>query len=161
MNSTPFVYGKIADRENFTNREADTAYLTNNFKGLINSIIISPRRWGKTSLVNKAIASFASNNEYIICRVDIFNCRTEEQFYTSLANAVLKASFSVWEEFVAGSKTYLSRMLPKIALTDGIEGYELSFGIDLTDRKLSVDEILDLPQKIGTDKKKEGDCLHR
>lgn len=155
MNSTPFVYGKIADRENFTNREADAAYLTNNFKGLINSVIISPRRWGKTSLVNKVIALFAENNEYIICRVDIFNCRTEEQFYTSLANAVLKASFSVWEEFVAGSKTYLSRMLPKIALTDGMQNYELSFGIDFTDRQLSVDEILDLPQKIGVDKNKK------
>ncbi len=126
-----------------------------NFKGLINSIIISPRRWEKTSLVNKVVDALTQSNEYIVCKVDIFNCRTEEQFYTIYANCVLKASFSAWDEFVAGSKTYLSRMLPKIALTDAMQNYELSFGIDFSDKKLSFDEILDLPQKIATDKNKK------
>jgi len=154
MNSTPFIYGKTASNENFTNREKDFIYLSNNFKGLINSIIISPRRWGKTSLVNKVADSFSPNSDYIVCKIDIFNCRTEEQFYTVFANSVLKASFSVWEDFVAGSKNYLSRMLPKIALTDAMQNYELSFGIDFTDRKLSFDEILDLPQTIAAEKNK-------
>lgn len=49
----PFVYGRIADDLNFTDREDEVALLTQNFKNLINTIIISPRRWGKTSLVNK------------------------------------------------------------------------------------------------------------
>jgi len=48
----------------------------------------------------------------------------------------------------------LSRMLPKIALTDAMQNYELSFGIDFTDRKLSFDEILDLPQTIAAEKNK-------
>lgn len=154
MNTTPFVYGKIADHENFADREKDFIYLSNNFKGLINSVIISPRRWGKTSLVNKVVDSFSLNNDYIVCKIDIFNCRTEEQFYTAFANSVLKASFKAWDEFVASSKNYLSQMLPKIALTDAMQNYELSFGIDFSDKKLSFDEILDLPQKIGTDKNK-------
>lgn len=154
MNSTPFVYGKIAENLNFTNREKDFIYLSNNFKGLINSIIISPRRWGKTSLVNKVVDSFSQNNDYIVCKVDIFNCRTEEQFYTAFANSVLKASFTAWDEFISSSKKYLSQMFPKIALTDAMQNYELSFGIDFGDKKLSFDEILDLPQKIGTDKNK-------
>lgn len=154
MNTTPFIYGKIADHENFTDREKDFIYLSNNFKGLINSVIISPRRWGKTSLVNKVVDSFSQNNDYIVCKIDIFNCRTEEQFYTAFANCVLKASFTAWEEFVGSSKKYLSQMLPKLALTDAMQNYELSFGIDFSDKKLSLDEILDLPQKIGIDKNK-------
>lgn len=154
MNSTPFIYGKIANKQDFTNREKDFSYLSNNFKGLINSVIISPRRWGKTSLVNKVVDSFAQKNDYIICKIDIFNCRTEEQFYTTFANSVLKASFTAWDEFVTNSKNYLSRMLPKVGLTDAMQNYELSFGIDFSDKKLSFDEILDLPQKIGIDKNK-------
>lgn len=154
MNTTPFVYGKIADHENFTDRKEDFIYLSNNFNGLINSVIISPRRWGKTSLVNKVVDSFSQNDDYIVCKIDIFNCRTEEQFYAAFANSVLKASFSLWEEFVASSKKYLSQMLPKIALTDAMQNYELSFGIDFSDKKLSFDAILDLPQKIGIDKNK-------
>ncbi len=155
MSTIPFVYGKIADFENFTDRVEDSTYLTANFKGLINSIIISPRRWGKTSLVNKVVDALSHSNEYIVCKVDIFNCRSEEQFYTTYANCVLKASFSAWDEFVAGTKTYLSRMLPKIALTDAMQNYELSFGIDFSDKKLSFDEILNLPEKIAADKNKK------
>ena len=51
---TPFIFGKIATEKNFTDREKETADLVQNFMSLINTIIISPRRWGKSSLVNKA-----------------------------------------------------------------------------------------------------------
>ena len=50
----PFVFGKIATDKNFTDREQETAYLVSNFTSLVNTILISPRRWGKSSLVNKA-----------------------------------------------------------------------------------------------------------
>lgn len=154
MNATPFVYGKVADNENFTDRKQDLNYLASNFKGLINTIIISPRRWGKTSLVNKAVDEFAKSSDYIVCKIDIFNCRTEEQFYTAFANNVLKSSFTAWEEFIAGAKKYLMRMLPKIAMSDNSQNFELSFGIDFKDHNLSFDEILDLPQTIAKDKNK-------
>ena len=51
---TPFIFGKIATEKNFTDRKLETANLVQNFTSLINTIIISPRRWGKSSLVNKA-----------------------------------------------------------------------------------------------------------
>ena len=74
----PFVFGKIADGEDFTDRVVDTEKLKNNFRGLVNTIIISPRRWGKTSLVNHALEQMGDDKEYLVCKVDIFNCRTEE-----------------------------------------------------------------------------------
>ena len=43
---TPFIFGKIATEKNFTDREKETADLVQNFTSLINTIIISPRRWG-------------------------------------------------------------------------------------------------------------------
>ena len=49
----PFIFGKIATEKNFTGREQETAYLVSHFTSLINTIIVSPRRWGKSSLVNK------------------------------------------------------------------------------------------------------------
>ena len=51
----PFVFGKVADGMNFTDRDEDTTNLVNNLLGLVNTIIISPRRWGKTSLVHHAL----------------------------------------------------------------------------------------------------------
>ena len=51
---TPFVFGKIASQEDFTDRVEETRHLLDNFKGLVNTVLISPRRWGKSSLVAKA-----------------------------------------------------------------------------------------------------------
>ena len=103
----PFVYGRIADDLNFTDRKNEVALLTQNFKNLINTVIISPRRWGKTSLVNKCAKLLSEENKNtLVCQVDIFNCRTEEQFYTAYANALMRVSTSAWEEFVAGVKKY-------------------------------------------------------
>lgn len=152
---TPFLYGRIADNENFTNRKNETEFLMRNFRGLINTIIISPRRWGKTSLVHKVAKSLSKEDKnIIICQVDIFNCRTEEEFYTVFASSLLKATSTVWEEFVSSVKKYLGRLAPIISISDATQTYELSFGIDFKDSRLSYDEILDLPQVIANDTKK-------
>lgn len=154
--NTPFVYGRIADKENFTDRYEEVKLLTQNFNSLVNTVIISPRRWGKTSLVNKTAQLLQnSNSDLCICHVDIFNCRTEEEFYLAFANALLKVSTSAWEEFVSGVKKYLGRMAPVISVSDSSQSYEFSFGISFKDNKLSYDEILDLPQAIATDSGKK------
>ncbi len=88
----PFVYGKIADGMNFTDREEDSKKLKNNLLGLVNTIIISPRRWGKTSLVCHVLEDIKHDRDYLICKVDIFNCRTEAQFYQTYVNAILRDS---------------------------------------------------------------------
>ena len=139
---TPFLYGRIAENENFTNRRNETEFLKKNFKGLINTVIISPRRWGKVSLVHK-VAKLISEEEkdVIICQVDIFNCRTEEEFYTVFANSLLKSTTTVWEEFVGGVKKYLGRLAPIVSISDATQTYELSFGIEFKDSRLSYDEI--------------------
>lgn len=152
----PFVYGRIADEQNFTDRKDEVVLLNQNFNNLINTIIISPRRWGKTSLVNKCARLLSEKSKDIwVCQVDIFNCRTEEQFYTAYANALMRMSTSVWEEFVAGVKKYLSRMAPTVSLSEGSQSYEMSFGISFKENRLSYDEILDLPQRIAQDKGKK------
>lgn len=150
--NTPFVYGRIADKDNFTDRDTEVRYLTQNFNALVNTVIISPRRWGKTSLVNKtAKLLLDSSKDFYICHVDIFNCRTEEEFYVTFANALLKVTTSAWEEFVAGVKRYLGKMAPVISMSDNSQTYEFSFGLSFKDNKLGYDEILDLPQVIAND----------
>ena len=50
----PFIYGKIAIGKYFCAREKEMTYLVQYFTSLINTIIISPRGWGKSSLLYKA-----------------------------------------------------------------------------------------------------------
>lgn len=147
---TPFTYGRIAADKNFTDRKQETELLLQNFGNLINTVIISPRRWGKTSLVNKVAKLIAEKDKNTcVCQVDIFNCRTEEQFYKVYAATVLKAGMTVWDEFIAGAKKYLGKFVPMVSLSDGGQSYEISFGVDFKDPKFSYDEILDLPETIA------------
>ena len=151
----PFVYGKIADGMNFTDREEDSKKLKNNLLGLVNTIIISPRRWGKTSLVCHVLEDIKHDRGYLMCKVDIFNCRTEAQFYQTYVNAILSASFTKMDEFIIAAKKYVGTFGPKLSLSDSSMKYELAFGIDFKDKQYSFDEILDLPQKIAEEKGKK------
>jgi len=151
---TPFIYGRTATSDNFTNRLKEKEILKNNFLALVNTTLISPRRWGKTSLVNQVAEELQKEHgkELIICKVDLFNCRSEEQFYSAFANAVMKATMSAFDEFAAAARKYLGRFVPQLTFYDTVQSYEFSLGLDLKEQKMSVDEILDLPQRIADDR---------
>lgn len=149
---TPFIFGKIATEKNFTDREVETASLVQNFTSLINTIIISPRRWGKSSLVNKAAKlAIEQDNNLRICHIDLFNVRTEEHFYSLLAQEVITATSNKWEEAVENAKSFFSHLVPKISIgTDPTN--EISIDFDWESVKQNSDEVLDLAEKIAKKK---------
>lgn len=149
---TPFIFGKIATEKNFTDREQETSYLVSHFTSLINTIIISPRRWGKSSLVNKAAKlAMAQDSKLRICHIDLFNVRNEEHFYSLLAQKVIAATSSKWEEAIGNAKKFFSRLVPKISIgTDPAN--EVSIDFDWEEVKRNPDEILDLAEKIAKEK---------
>lgn len=152
---TPFVFGKIASHQDFTDRVVETQHLLDNFRGLVNTVLISPRRWGKSSLVAKASEIYAQESDKnIVVHIDLFNCRTVDKFYETFAKELISATNTAFEEFVSSSLKYLSRFAPNFQASDPAGSFELSFGIDIRDKKISFDEILDLPQTIAREKGK-------
>ncbi len=149
---TPFIFGKIATEKNFTDREKETADLVQSFTSLINTIIISPRRWGKSSLVNKAAKlAMAQDGNLRICHIDLFNVRSEEHFYSLLAQKVIAATSSKWEEAIESAKNFFSHLVPKISIgTDPTN--EVSIDFDWEEVKRNPDEVLDLAEKIARKK---------
>ena len=149
---TPFIFGKIATEKNFTDRELETANLVQNFTSLINTIIISPRRWGKSSLVNKAAKlAMEHDNKLRICHIDLFNVRNEEHFYSLLAQKVIAATSSKWEEAVDSAKSFFSHLVPKISIGSDPSN-EVSIDFDWETVKQNPDEVLDLAEKIAKKK---------
>ena len=149
---TPFIFGKIATDKNFTDRETETSCLIQNFTSLINTIIISPRRWGKSSLVNKAAKlAMEQESKLRVCNIDLFNVRNEEHFYSFLAQKVIAATSSKWEEAVESAKSFFSHLVPKISIgTD--PGNEVSIDFDRDTVKHIPDEVLDLAERIAKKK---------
>ncbi|MBQ8656054.1 MAG: orc1/cdc6 family replication initiation protein [Prevotella sp.] len=92
----PFVYGYLAEKENFIDREEDRRQLKNFLGHGINVMLISPRRWGKSSLVKMAMGELmAEDHDVKVCYIDAFKVRTEEDFYNKYATAVIDGVFDI------------------------------------------------------------------
>jgi len=150
---TPFVFGKIASGENFTDRKTETDRLASNFVSAVNTILISPRRWGKSSLVEKA-ANFTSkkNKNIKFCFIDLNNVRTEEQFYQQLATKVLNASASKTSILIENARKFFGQFIPNITISPD-PGTGIKLGLDWKEVKKEPDDILNLAEKIGTENK--------
>jgi len=142
-----FVYGVAVTDYNFTGREAEIRHLKANFENGINSILISPRRYGKTSLVNYVCRSL-SETDIIIVRLDIFGCKTEYEFYNMLAAAVLKQTATKVQQWMEEARDFLARLTPKIGIPlDPTQEVNVSLGI--TPQTHSPEEILNLVETIA------------
>ena len=146
----PFVFGVATSGDNFTDREQETQRLLLNFTHGVNTILISPRRWGKTSLVKK-VAQLAQTKTRKIVYLDIFSCRTESEFYRLFATSVLKQTSSKWDEWVENTKQFLAHINPKISIgTDPMNDFSISFEYSMQDN--AGNDILQLPEKIAIEK---------
>lgn len=149
MNS-PFVFGVRVEGDAFTDRKEETKRLKMNFLYGVNTILISPRRMGKTSLVDKACALVKSDSVKI-AKMDAFGCRSEADFVDSFATAVIQATSSKWEEWIENAKTFLSRFVPKVTFgQDPVNDFSISFEYNTGNNV--VEEILRLPERIAAQK---------
>jgi hypothetical protein len=149
---TPFVYGKIATGDYFTDRENEIKLLKQNFTHGINTILISPRRWGKSSLVKRAADEILSTEKDIrIIHIDMFNIRSEEEFYKSVSENILQSVSGKIEDIIANTKEFMKQWVPKITFSPDAR-QEFSFGLNWQDVKRQPNEILDLAEHIATEK---------
>lgn len=151
----PFAYGKIVEDTDFTDRTDETAHLVSNFLSLTNTAIISPRRWGKSSLVAKAIKAVkAEQKDILFVRMNIFKCETPQEFYSLFAKKTMEEISTSAESLLSNAKEFISKLLPKLTISDPSSQYEIALGVDVKSTPIEED-ILDLPQQIATKKKKK------
>ncbi|MBP5391042.1 MAG: ATP-binding protein [Bacteroidales bacterium] len=147
----PFIFGVPVDDMHFIGREKEIQRLTANFQYGINTILMSPRRWGKTSLVNK-VSSQINSKKKIVVRMDIFSCRSDYDFYNTFASEILKQTASKLDEWKESAKGFIERITPKISFSpDPSTDYSLSLGI--TPKSHTPEDVLSLPQTIAQRKK--------
>ena len=145
-----FIFGVATSGENFTDRQNETKRLLLNFQQGINTVLISPRRIGKTSLVRK-VCELAQSDDLKIVYLDIFSCRSDREFYDAFATAILRQTSSKLEEWIDNAKRFLSRITPKFSIgTDPMTDFSVS--LELNTKSEDVADILQLPEKIALEK---------
>lgn len=152
MKDSPFIYGTTVSVKSFTNREQETKKLKKNLLDGINTTIISPRRWGKSSLVEKVIEEIKKEEKNIkTIIIDLFTISCEEDFLEIFAKEVIKASTSRWEEWMTSGKEFFKTIMPKLSVgIDPANDFSLSF--DWQELKKNSEEILNLPETIAQKK---------
>lgn len=150
MENKPFIFGIATSGDNFTDRKKETERLLLNFQHGVNTVLISPRRWGKTSLVQK-VCRLAQSDKLKIVYLDIFSCRSDKEFYNAFATAIIKQTSSKFEEWLDNAKLFLSRITPKISIgPDPMTDFSIS--LEMNPKSEDIDEILQLPEKIAQKK---------
>ena len=149
-NEAPFVFGVRVEGDTFTDRKEETKRLKMNFLYGVNTILISPRRMGKTSLVEK-VSSMVECESLKIAKIDAFGCRSENDFINAFATAVVRATSTKWEEWIENAKTFLSRFIPKISIgQDPISDF--SIALEYNKSNTVTEDILQLPETIAKQK---------
>ncbi len=150
MNSlSPFVFGTTVSDKSFTNREQEVSKLYNNLCQGINTTIISPRRWGKSSLVEKVIQDINKKEKGIkTVIIDLFTIGSEEEFYEVFAREIIKASSNKWQDWLRSGKDFFKLLVPKLSI-GADPGNDFSLSFDWVELKKHRNEILNLPEVIG------------
>lgn len=148
--NTPFIYGVAAEQMYFTDRENETKRLLLNFENGLNTIIISPRRWGKTSLVNRVSELMKDNQQIQIVRMDAFSVRTQEDFYRMFATEIIKQTATRTEELLENAKRFLSSLVPVITMSADPMN-PVSFSLKSVNRNFGED-VLTLPERIAKER---------
>lgn len=155
MKSTPFIYGTTVSTNAFTDREKDAAKLYSNLTEGVNTSIISPRRWGKSSLVEKVIHDIKAKNKKIIAvQIDLFSASSDEEFLELFAREVIMASSTKWQDWVKAAKEFFSRLVPQITI--GVDPHtDFRIGFNWTELNKYPDEVLNLPERIAAKQGKQ------
>ena len=142
-----FVYGMSVGGDNFTDRIEETKRIKLDFENGINVILISPRRMGKTSLIKKVISEMDSP-EIKVVYMDIYDCRSEYDFYNRFAETMMKSTGNQLEQVMENIKRFLVRVSPKLSFSPEPNS-EFSVSLGITPKDYSPEEILDLPERIA------------
>lgn len=152
----PFRYGKVATGEYFTDRETELADLESDIRHGQNVVIISPRRFGKTSLVFQAI-DHVKQEGVLVAYLDLFRTPTKNRFADLLADAIYSGLVapidSAWKRAV--DVFHKLPIRPKITINpDGTPSFEFAAGERSRDLDRTIEELLALPGQVAKTRKR-------
>ena len=146
---SPFLFGSGVSKATFVNREEEIKRLSINFRSGINTIMISPRRWGKSSLVLETSRRMQNEKKIRFCFIDLFSIHTEHEFYQALSREALKATSTKVEDWIKAGREFFKGIIPRFSV--GIDPqHDFSVNFDWKQAEQHRNEILQMPEEIAT-----------
>lgn len=141
MARNPFKFGTIVEDEFFTDRREELREVRGVLGGENHLVLISPRRFGKSSLVMKAVRESGRP----VVSLNLQSVVSIDDFATHLLRAVFR--IYPWERI----KHLLShfRVVPTISTNPVTEGFDVSFQ-PTVDTRVVLEDALTLLQRVTT-----------
>lgn len=151
----PFCYGEVVTGEFFTNRHAEIKTLRNTLKSGQNVIIISPRRYGKTSLIQKVLSELKREG-LLTVYVDLFPATSKEKFAHVYAKAIAGHLTSKTKKALSAIRGFLPRVIPRLAVKpDGTTEFEFAFDFQGKNRAPILEDLYEAVHKIAAERRKK------
>ena len=149
---SPFQFGTLATEDNFIDRVEDRAMLKQLLSSHINVMLISPRRWGKSSLVKKAMMELCEERQDVrVCYIDAFSIGSEAEFYRTFASQVIACASSKIERWIEDAKKFLTGVIPQIVVNDQVTDF-VAFDLKFVPQERDKMTILQLPEMLAKEK---------
>ena len=149
---SPFQFGTLATEDNFIDRVEDRKLLKQLLSSHINVMLISPRRWGKSSLVKKAMSELVVEDKNVrVCYIDAFSIGSEAEFYRTFASQVIACASSKMERWIEDAKKFLMGVVPQVVLNDQVTDFA-AFDLKFVPQEKDKMTILQLPEMLAKEK---------
>ena len=143
----PFKFGVVVEKDCFTNREKERHQIAQTLNSGNHLILISPRRFGKTSLVKEA----TKNLKRPVIYLDLQLVTDIADFTAHLLRSVLK--IDKWKKIKQTIAAF--RIVPTISLDPQTNAMDISFQPSVTkDWFLALEDVFNLIEKVGENGKK-------
>lgn len=142
--ANPFVVGRYAGAKYFCDREEQIKFLEKSIVNGRDVAIISPRRMGKSGLIEHLFGMKEINRQYITVFVDIYATSSIAELVAMLGQAVFQAIVrekdSLWQRFVEGLKSL--RPAVTFDAATGVPSLSMT-AVNLSQPELTLAEIFD------------------
>ena len=153
----PFVYGEVVPGEAFVDRETELDRLVADLGNGQKVFLISPRRYGKSSLIRQALESLRRRGALTI-EVTVSSYSSYLAFLEGYARAIAAVE-SKWDRARTWLTEAISSTRPEIRYEPkdtGVGRFSVAFPLVTTARDLNrlANEVFALPGKLATDRKR-------
>ncbi|KAF0126994.1 MAG: ATPase (AAA+ superfamily) [Elusimicrobia bacterium] len=147
--NNPFVYGEIAVGQAFTGRKKELIDLSRGLQSGERILLISPRRFGKTSLLANLLEGVKSKG-LLTAYIDLYRCASLEQFAAVFTDEVLLKTETELEAVVRMARETIPLLRPKITLEqDGQLSASLDLGRSKNEQSAALSELFNAAEKMA------------
>ena len=149
----PFQFGVVIDDTAFCNRKEEISYLKTQIQNGYSTWLFSPRRFGKTSLVEKV---FRELKDTKCIYVDLYNIRSKDDFCRKYSKIVARELFNWKDDIKVLSKRFsnaFSKLSPTISF-DEFGNPSFSLNVHRIEKQEDIETILEVPHEVSLGTKK-------